>query len=45
MSRIFLEDLPDVLEWSEVSPLCPKVVGRPSRMSRSGREILPEEWE
>ena len=47
--------LPDVREWSGVSPGCPGVVGgapgcpgvvgRPSRMSGSGQENLPYVWE
>ena len=48
--------LPDVWEWSGSPPKCPKVGGRPSRMSLSGerpcrmsgsgRETLPDvpEW-
>ena len=40
------EALPDVREWSKGYSKCPQVVGRPSRMSRSGREALPDvrEW-
>ena len=34
------EALPHVLEWSGNPPECPGVVGRPSRMSGSGRETL-----
>ena len=32
------ETLPDVREWSEGPSGCPGVVGRPFRMSGSGRE-------
>ena len=32
---------PDVQEWLGGPPGCPGVVGRPSRMSGSGREALP----
>ena len=32
--------LMDIWEWSEGSPGFPKVVGRPSLMSGSGRESL-----
>ena len=35
-------DLPDVREWSGGHPGCPGVVGRPTRMSESGRETLPD---
>ena len=33
-------------EWSGGPPGCPEVAGRPSRMSGSGREALPDvrEW-
>ena len=41
MSGSGLEALPDVREWSGGPPECPGVVGRPFRMSRSGREALP----
>ena len=34
------EALQDVQEWSGVSPGCPDVVGRRSRMSGSGRKAL-----
>ena len=34
------EALPEVREWSGGLPGCPGVVGRPSRMSGSGRESL-----
>ena len=37
MSRSGLGALPDVREWSEVPSNCPEVVGRPSRISVSGR--------
>ena len=33
--------LPDVREWSGGPPGCARVVRRTSRMSRSGREVLP----
>ena len=36
------EDLLDVREWSGSPPGSPGVVGRTSRMSKSGREALPE---
>ena len=36
------ESLPDVREWSGVSLECLGVAGRPSRMSRSGREALTD---
>ena len=36
------EALEDVLEWLGGPPGCPGVVGRPSRMSGSGREALPD---
>ena len=38
--REWSEALPDVRECSGVPPGCPGVVGRPSRMSGSGRETL-----
>ena len=47
------EALPDIQEWSDIPAGCLVVVGRPSRMSRSGlashldvREALPDflEW-
>ena len=40
------EALPEVREWSGVPPGYPRVVGKPSRMSRSGQEVLPDvqEW-
>ena len=34
---IVWEALPVVLEWSSGPPGCPRVVGRPCRMSGSGR--------
>ena len=34
------EALPDVREWSEGPPRCPRVAGRPSRIFGSGREAL-----
>ena len=40
MSGSGWEYLPYVQEWSEFPPLCPGLVGRPSRMSGSGREVL-----
>ena len=40
MSGSGRESLPDVLEWSGGPPGCPGVVGKTSRMSGSGREIL-----
>ena len=48
MSEIDQKALPDVREWSGDPPGCPGVVGRPFRMSGSGRETLadvPEFWE
>ena len=40
------EALSDVWEWSGGLPGCPRVVGRPSRKSESGRETIPDvrEW-
>ena len=40
------EDLPNIREWSVGPPKCPCVVGRPSRLSGSGREALLDirEW-
>ena len=40
------EALPDMWEWSEGPPGCSGVVGRPSRMSGSGREAFQDvrEW-
>ena len=32
-------------KWSGGPQLCLGVVGRPSGMSGSGREVLPEDWE
>ena len=37
--------LPDFLEWSGDPPGHPGVVGRPTRMSRSGLETLLDVWE
>ena len=37
--------LSDVLEWSGGLPGCPKVLWRPSRMTGSAREALPDAWE
>ena len=34
------EALPHILEWSGGPPGCPGVVGRPSRLSGSGRKSL-----
>ena len=39
------EVTPECQEWSGVSPGCPRVVGRRSQMSVSGRKALPEAWE
>ena len=41
-----LETFPDVQEWSGGPLGCPRVVGRPSRMSESGWEALSDvrEW-
>ena len=38
--------LPEVLNWSGGPPRCPGMVGRPSRMSDSVREAIPNvrEW-
>ena len=46
MSVCGWEALLDVLEWSGAPPRYPGVVGRPFRMSWSGREHLPNirEW-
>ena len=40
------ETLLVVREWSRGPPRCPEVVGRPTWMSGSGREALPDirEW-
>ena len=38
------EALPNVWEWSGYSLGCPGVIKRPSRMSGSGREALPDVW-
>ena len=42
MSGIGRKALYHVREWSEVSTLCPGVVGWPSQMSGSFREVLSE---
>ena len=42
MSGSIREALPHVREWSGDPPKCSGVVGRPSRMSKSGRKFLPE---
>ena len=42
MSRSGLEALLDIWLWSEGLPGYPEVVGRPFRMSGSGREALPD---
>ena len=46
MSGSGREFLPDGREKSGCPPECPGVVGKPSRMSRSGREAHPNvrEW-
>ena len=46
MSGSGAEVLTDDREWSGVPAGCPRVIGRPSRMSGSGREDNPEvrEW-
>ena len=43
MIRSGREALLDVREWSGGPPGCPGVVGRPSRMTESGREALPDD--
>ena len=45
MSAIGPETLRDVRNWSGDPPGCSGVVGRPSQMSGSGREALPDVWE
>ena len=45
MSGSGREALPDVREWSGGPPGCPGVVGRPTRMSGSGREAISNGWE
>ena len=40
MSGSYREAFPDVREWLGGPPGCPGEVGKPSRMSRSGRETL-----
>ena len=42
MSGSGLEIFPNVREWSGCPPGCLGVVGIPFRMSRSGRENLPD---
>ena len=37
-----LEAFQDIRESSGGPPVCPGVVGKPSRMSGSGREVLPD---
>ena len=37
--------IPNVREWSDKTPGSLGVVKRPSQMSRSGRETLPDVWE
>ena len=46
MSGSGREALTDVRECSRGPPICPGVVGGPTRMSGSGREALPDvpEW-
>ena len=46
MSGSGRESLLDVRELSGVPDRCPRVVGRPSRMSGSGQKTLPNvrEW-
>ena len=46
MSGSGKEVLPDVLEWSGGHPGCPRVVGRPPRMSECSLEALlnVREW-
>ena len=39
------EVLPDVRDWSAGYPGCPGAIGRPSRISGSGRVALPDVWE
>ena len=43
MTAFGREVLPNVQEWSRVPLGCHGVVGRPSRMSWSGREALPDD--
>ena len=40
--REWSETLLNVREWSRGPPRCSEVVGRPFRMSGSGRKFLPE---
>ena len=42
MSGSFWESLSFVREWSGGHSGCPEVLGRPSRMSGSGRETIPD---
>ena len=42
MSRGGREAFLNVRQWSGGPPRCPGVVGRPSRMSGSGWEVLPD---
>ena len=42
MSGSIWESLPFVREWSGGHSGCPEVLGRPSRMSGSGRETIPD---
>ena len=39
------EALPVVCEWSGGHLGCPRVVGRLTRMSKSGRDVLTNVWE
>ena len=41
MSGCAREALPHVWEWTGGTPGCPGVDGRTSRMSGSGREVIP----
>ena len=45
MSGSGWEAFPNVREWSGSPPGCPAVVGRPSRLTGSGREALPDDQE
>ena len=45
MSGSRLDALLNVREWSVDPAGCPGVVDKPSRMSKSGREALPDVWE
>ena len=42
MSEIGPEAHTEVREWSRGPPVCPEVVARPSRISVSGQEALPD---